>query len=170
MVGDLAAMKRLLVWCDVAEALALRFLPGPLTIVAPLAGKLPVGLTGGGATLGVRLSAHPVARLLCAAASGPLTATSANRSGGGEPYDPAAAFRSLAAGEELVEVVLDQGTLPASPVSTIVDLSGGIRIVRESAIALGTIRNCLTSAGLSRAVDLLTLANNASESAAKEER
>ncbi len=67
---------------EVAVKLMDRFWPGPLTIVFPARNELSAMLTGGTGTIGVRLSPHPVALALLEAFGGPLTATSANRSGG----------------------------------------------------------------------------------------
>ncbi|MHB8405115.1 MAG: L-threonylcarbamoyladenylate synthase [Gammaproteobacteria bacterium] len=54
--------------------------PGPVTWVVPAAPGVPEWLTGGRATLAVRVTAHPVARDLCAATGWALTSTSANLS------------------------------------------------------------------------------------------
>lgn len=67
---------------DIAWPLMDRYWPGPLTMVFSARRKLSAMLTGGTVTVGVRLSPHPVARDLLTAFGGPLTATSANRSGG----------------------------------------------------------------------------------------
>ena len=55
--------------------------PGPVTWVVPAAAHVPSWLTGGRSTLAVRVTAHPVARVLCEACSMALVSTSANRSG-----------------------------------------------------------------------------------------
>ena len=55
--------------------------PGPVTWVLPARRGVPAWLTGGRATLGVRVTAHPVARALCARAGRALVSTSANVSG-----------------------------------------------------------------------------------------
>ena len=54
--------------------------PGPITWVVPAAPGVPDWLTGGRATLAVRVTAHPVAQALCAATGFALTSTSANLS------------------------------------------------------------------------------------------
>jgi len=54
--------------------------PGPVTWVVPAAPGVPDWLTGGRDTLAVRVTAHPVARDLCAATGFALTSTSANLS------------------------------------------------------------------------------------------
>lgn len=55
--------------------------PGPHTWLMPAAEWVPKYLTGGRATLAVRVTAHPVASALCRAYGGPIVSTSANISG-----------------------------------------------------------------------------------------
>lgn len=52
--------------------------PGPNTWLLPVAPGVPAWLTGGRATLAVRVTAHPVASALCHAYGGPIVSTSAN--------------------------------------------------------------------------------------------
>jgi len=53
----------------------------PLTWVVSASPSCPDWITGGRSTVAVRVTKHPVAALLCAAAGMPLVSTSANRSG-----------------------------------------------------------------------------------------
>lgn len=55
--------------------------PGPVTWIVPARADCPGRLTGGRATLAVRITAHPPARALCVAAGTALVSTSANPSG-----------------------------------------------------------------------------------------
>lgn len=57
------------------------FWPGPLTLVFPAKSNLSPQLTGGTETIGIRWSPNPLANDLIQAFGGPITATSANRSG-----------------------------------------------------------------------------------------
>ncbi|MDD1678887.1 MAG: threonylcarbamoyl-AMP synthase [Methanomicrobiales archaeon] len=68
-----------------AEALITRFLPGPMTIVLPAKSVLPPLLMAGTEHIGVRIPDHEVALSLIQAFDSPITATSANRSGGKDP-------------------------------------------------------------------------------------
>src|SRR5881628_3615404 len=61
---------------DTARRLAASFWPGALTLVLPASPALPPRLLGGGHTLGIRVSPHPVASALARAAGGPIVATS----------------------------------------------------------------------------------------------
>jgi L-threonylcarbamoyladenylate synthase len=113
--------------------LARAFWPGPLTIVLPATGIVAPTLLAGGATVAVRVPAHPVARALAAALGCCITATSANMSG----HEPAAsADQVLAALGSSVDLVLDGGLAPGGLPSTIVEMtSDGPRLVRAGAVA-----------------------------------
>lgn len=92
--------------------------PAALTLVLPLAGELAAA--AGGPTLAVRVPDHPrLCRLL--EEIGPVTATSANPSGGEPLLDPDA-VAALLAGRRAA--VVDDGTLAGGPPSTLVDASG----------------------------------------------
>jgi len=76
--------KQYVQWNETAEQLALKHLPGALTIILPLRTDAPCQLystPGGGDTIGVRISSHPTAKALAAHFSQPLVTTSANIAG-----------------------------------------------------------------------------------------
>lgn len=100
--------------------------PAPLTVVLPAA----TTLAAGGRTLAVRVPAHPLLRALLASV-GPLTATSANRSGGSPLARAGEVARVLGDG---LALLLDGGDAPGGLSSTVVDLTRGVpRIVRQGA-------------------------------------
>lgn len=89
--------------------------PAPLTVVLPLRAPIPASL--GRPNLGVRMPAHaPLRRLL--ERIGPVTATSANRSGAEPCVDPDEVARLFPA--EL-DVLVDGGRTPGGLPSTVVD-------------------------------------------------
>ena len=55
--------------------------PGPVTWVMPASTLTPDWITGKGATVAVRVTAHPLAAALCRAFGSAIVSTSANRSG-----------------------------------------------------------------------------------------
>jgi len=68
----------------VPEAVCARFgewWPGPVTLLLPVAGDCPRGLTGKHRKLAVRVTAHPGAASLCDQLGMALVSTSANRAG-----------------------------------------------------------------------------------------
>ena len=82
LVAHLAQLDMLVRSVPPAYSLLMeKFWPGPLTLVFPARSTLSSQLTGGTGTVGVRLSPNPVANELIRAFGGPITATSANRSG-----------------------------------------------------------------------------------------
>lgn len=127
-----------------ATVLMQQFWPGPLTIVFPAAEDLPDELTAGTGTVGVRLSAYPILQEVLRR-TGPLTGTSANRSGA--PPARTAEEVGKAVGAE-VDMILDGGPTPAARPSTVVDVSGAVRVLREGPIASAQILAVLAEAGL----------------------
>lgn len=116
-----------------ARTLAHRFWPGPLTLVVRAPATLTPDVSGGSGTVGVRVPAHDVARALCDAAGGLLTATSANISGQPATADPDVVASELGA---RLDLLVDAGRTPGGPPSTIVDVTGAEpRLIRAGAIA-----------------------------------
>lgn len=95
------------------------FWPGPLTLVLPVKKELPREVTAGLGFLGIRVPGNFLARELLRAFGGPLTATSANPSGDEEGRTAESAVSRLAGP---VDLVLDAGTLPGPPGSTVVKM------------------------------------------------
>lgn len=106
-----------------AEKLAAKFWPGPLTLVLPRVQNCPVSqLAGAGLpTLAVRVPNHPMALALLREFGGPVAAPSANRSG---RISPTKAAHVLAQLEGRIAAVLDSGPCEVGLESTILDLSG----------------------------------------------
>jgi L-threonylcarbamoyladenylate synthase len=137
LIADLDQVQRLvkLPLSPLAQALAERFWPGPLTLILPALSVLPPILTAGQPTVGVRMPNHEQLRLLIRQA-GPLAATSANRSGGPEAHSADEVLAQLAGHIPLIlsdEESAGQASR-TSPASTIVDVTtlgeGGVRILR----------------------------------------
>lgn len=104
-------------WPEAAEALS-RLWPGPLTLVLPARPGLAPAVQAGGATVGLRVPAHPIARALIAATGRPLAAPSANPSNG---LSPTRAEHVLAGLAGRLPMLLDGGPCPVGLESTVVD-------------------------------------------------
>jgi L-threonylcarbamoyladenylate synthase len=107
-------------WPDIAERLARRFWPGPLTLVLPKRDVVPDIVTAGGPTVAVRVPAHPVALALVRAAGVPIAAPSANRS---TQLSPTRADHVLDAFVDQIDFLLDGGPTPGGLESTVLDLT-----------------------------------------------
>jgi L-threonylcarbamoyladenylate synthase len=125
-------------WPDVAEALARASWPGPLTLVVERApGAVADEVTAGGATVAIRVPAHPVALSLLRAARVPIAAPSANRS---TSISPTTADHVLKTLDGAIDLVLDAGPTGFGIESTIVDVSSSpMRLLRHGAIALSAL-------------------------------
>jgi L-threonylcarbamoyladenylate synthase len=147
LLADADQARELARWGRAAEALGGAFWPGALTLVAPIAAgvDLPAALTGGAATVGVRVPAHDAPRAL-ARAIGPLPTTSANRSGEPEAPDAHAVLDQLGDG---LDLVLDGGPAHGATASTVVLVDGDAsRVLRIGAIEPGRIGEVLRAADL----------------------
>lgn len=115
-----------------ARALMDRHWPGPLTLVLRARPTLPGELTAGTGTVGVRLSAHPVARGLVRALGQPVTAPSANPAGLPPPTTAAAVLEHFGGA---IELVVDGGPTAGGAPSTVLDVTvDPPRIVRQGAL------------------------------------
>jgi len=122
--------------------LARSFWPGPLTIVSKARAEdvAPI-LKSPDDRIGVRVPAHPCARILIQLCGGRLVGTSANRSGLPSPIDAQEVLARLGAG---FDILVDGGRTPLGCESTVIDvLEGEIRFLREGCISRGSIMSLL---------------------------
>jgi L-threonylcarbamoyladenylate synthase len=120
----------------VALMLARRFLPGPLTLVLRAVVPEQPGLVTDG-KIGIRVSSSPVMQALLENMTFPLSATSANISGGPELESVTDVLSLLG---DKVDLYLDGGPLTAMP-STVVDCSAGHPVIlRQGSIGAEEIR------------------------------
>lgn len=111
-VADVSGAKRWVEgWSEVAQKLAERFWPGPLTLVLPRkrsgGGNLAPEVSAGLSTVAIRVPRHPVALSLLRAFGGPIAAPSANRSGFVSPTAAAHVYAELAG---RIPLILDNET------------------------------------------------------------
>ncbi len=147
LASDLEQAGSVGVLSPAARALAGRFWPGALTLVLPQTpgAGLPMDLTAGLSTIGIRVPDHESPRAL-ARALGPLPVTSANLSGAQDARDAAAVMAQLG---DRIDLILDGGPTRGGVPSTIVDCSGELpRVLREGAIDAAAIAGVLGQAGL----------------------
>src|SRR5258707_7189901 len=116
----------------VAEQLAAKFWPGPLTLILPKAENVNDIVTGGQDSIGIRVPSHPIAQQLLNAFGGGIAAPSANRYGRLSPTKPEHVRDELG---DAVGVILDGGECPIGLESTIVScLNNEARLLRPGFI------------------------------------
>jgi len=115
------AMARTLTteWPPLAQALAAKFWPGPLTLVIAKAAVVPHLVTAGLDSVGIRMPVHPVALALIRAAGVPIAAPSANLF---TQVSPTTAQHVLASLGEKADMILDGGPTQVGIESTVVSL------------------------------------------------
>lgn len=120
--GAAAALDGEVIWSRLAETLAARFWPGPLTLVLPRRSDSRISLlcSAGLDSLAVRVPSHGLARQLLRAVGRPLAAPSANRSGKVSPTTAAHVRQELA---DKVAFVLDGGPCSLGLESSVLDLT-----------------------------------------------
>ena len=124
-----------------ALRLALKFWPGPLTLIMKKSDLVPDAVTCGMDTVAVRMPAHPVAKRLIAKAGCPIAAPSANISGGVSPVSAEHCVKDL---NGRIDAIIDGGQCKVGLESTIVlTTSETPRLLRPGLITKAQIENCL---------------------------
>jgi len=103
------------------DRLARKFWPGPLTLIGKAQVVLPLEITAGTETVGVRLPNDDKVRGLVSACGGALTATSANPSQSAPAVNATEVLNYF--GERL-ELIVDAGECGTDLPSTVVDVTG----------------------------------------------
>jgi L-threonylcarbamoyladenylate synthase len=115
-----------------------KFWPGPLTVVVPARSELPMKVTAGTNTIGLRWPVAAFANTLVHRYGRPITATSANRSG--EPATITADEVRSQLGDNL-DALVDGGPLPARGGSTVLDLTSDPPVLlREGPVRFETLQ------------------------------
>jgi L-threonylcarbamoyladenylate synthase len=129
---NLEEAKKYFVFNEIAEKIAKKFLPGPLTIILK-SYVLPKELSST-QKFSFRIPENEIALKILNSIDFPLTATSANISGGENPTAAEIAIKEIG---KYVDLVLDSGECKYGKPSTVIDLSEGkIVLVREGVIPI----------------------------------
>jgi L-threonylcarbamoyladenylate synthase len=133
VLGDAMQAERLIVRSALFDKFSARHWPGALTLVAQARDDVPLELTAGTGTVGVRLPDDEAVRELVLACGGALTATSANLAG--QPPARHAQEVALAFPNGLA-LIVDGGEAKSDQPSTVLDVSSNhARLIREGAIS-----------------------------------
>lgn len=139
IAADVSQVKRLAHWSELAERLAGRFWPGPLTLVLPARPGLPPPLLSAEGQVGIRIPAHNFCLELIQQCGVPITSTSANLSG--QP-NPVTASDVIGYFGDQLDLVIDGGPSVSPIPSTVLGISGDqLILLREGAISKSTIEH-----------------------------
>ena len=132
---------------DSAKNLYSNFLPGPMTVISKSKDKVAPNVASELGTLGIRISSHPIPMALVSQFGKPITATSANASWQKKPYTIDDILKPLSAKQkEKLDFIIDGGTLPKQPASTVVDTTLlDSMVLRAGAIKLQKVSQIFTS-------------------------
>jgi L-threonylcarbamoyladenylate synthase len=119
-----------------ARALAAAFWPGPLTLVLPRAAHVPLAVTGGGDTVGIRIPHGALTLALLQSAGIPVAAPSANRY---QQISPTTAAHVHAGLGDAVSMIVDGGPCAYGLESTVVDGVTGA-VLRPGPITLAQLQ------------------------------
>jgi L-threonylcarbamoyladenylate synthase len=126
-VGSIELARQLTTgWSSLADRLARRFWPGPLTLVLAKHPGIPERVTAGLDTVGLRLPAHPVAQALIRTAGVPIAAPSANRF---TELSPTTAEHVREGLGDQVDMILDGGPTDVGIESTVLSIAAALHPV-----------------------------------------
>jgi len=144
-------------WPPVADALARRFWPGPMTLIVTRASHVLDEVTGGRETVAIRVPSHPLMRRVLRRFGGGVAAPSANKFGAVSPTSAEHVVRDLGTS---VDYVLDGGECSVGLESTIIDCTvEPPQILRPGAVTDEMVREVVDrlapASGPSRASGML---------------
>lgn len=129
---------------DEVRAIAFGHWPAPLTLISVARPDLPIELTAGTNSIGVRLPDDENVRALLRACGGALTATSANTSGRPAARTAEEVENYFRNGPGGVNLIIDGGEVEATLPSTVLDLSGSEpHVVRQGAFPASELADVL---------------------------
>jgi L-threonylcarbamoyladenylate synthase len=126
---------------DKALELAVKFWPGPLTLVLKKHPQIAANISANRDTVAVRMPNHPIALGLLNAAGIPIGAPSANRFARPSPTSAKHVLDDL---EGHVDVIFDGGSTTIGLESTVLDLTGTTpTVLRPGGVSLEALRRVL---------------------------
>lgn len=138
------------VTCPLYYRIAEKFMPGPITVILPKRDNIPLEVTGGLDSVGIRCPSHPVAHQLIAVAGVPIAAPSANISGAPSPTKCSYVMRDM---DGKIDAVIDGGDCDFGLESTVVSVNGdSVVILRPGAVTREDLLLVCDSVSVSPAV------------------
>lgn len=150
-LADAAEADRYAVTCAAYQKLANAFMPGPLTVILPKRDCIPDSVTGGLATVAVRVPSHPIAHRLIQLCGFPVAAPSANLSGRPSTTTVEHVVEDM---DGRVDMILNGGASDIGLESTIVlpKADGSLVLLRPGAITVEMLEEEGFSVTLDKAV------------------
>lgn len=133
-----------------------KFLPGPLTVISKSLNKVAKHIESDTKTIGIRIPDYPLIIKIIKKLGHPITATSANASYKPKPYSISQLLKNTSKKQQgLIDLVIDAGTLPSKPSSTVVDttLSDAL-VLRTGSISIPGWNNALITKSPQETVNL----------------
>jgi L-threonylcarbamoyladenylate synthase len=130
---------------DLESVLARLFWPGGMTLLVIAKREVPDNITGGRDSVAIRVPNHKIPRGIARALDSPIVGTSANLSGGAEPFDMETAKQQLG---DSVDLYINGGPSIAKGTSTIISVvmeetRGHIKVYREGQLSLEELDSSL---------------------------
>jgi L-threonylcarbamoyladenylate synthase len=122
---------------DIAENLYDNYLPGPITVVSKSTGQTSRGLESEFGTLGIRIPDYKLVAQIVEKLQKPITSTSANVSYKPNPYSIEQLLDELPQKQQkMIGLIIDAGTLPKNPTSTVVDTTlNNLNVMRQGSVS-----------------------------------
>jgi L-threonylcarbamoyladenylate synthase len=140
IAADMTQARSAAAITGLAERLASRWWPGPLTLVLHAHAVLARDVLAGGTTVGIRVPDHAVAIALARQTGFAITATSANRSG----MPAATTAAAIADALPDVDAIVDAGPVRGGAPSTLVDVTvEPPALLREGVVAWSKVLESL---------------------------
>jgi L-threonylcarbamoyladenylate synthase len=137
-ISDMEMAEKIAEMNEVADKLAEKFFPGPLTLVIPKKEVVPAEVTAGLKTVAIRMPSHPIALKLIELAKVPIAAPSANLAGKPSPTKADHVIEDL---YDRVDLIIDGGETDIGVESTVVDATVyPVEVLRPGGLPLEEIR------------------------------
>ncbi len=136
LADSMEMVDKYLILSDLEKKIAQKYWPGPVTMVALSKNRVSKKAQGETDTLGMRISDNLLATSLVGAFGKPISSTSANISGGDNPFSVDQLLEQVPQDRlELIDLVIDVGLLEKKPSSTVIKVEGmKIVVLREGVV------------------------------------
>lgn len=135
---------------ECAHMLMQKFWPGPITLIMEKSDLVPLSVTAGLNTVGIRMPSNAVAHELIKESGVPIAAPSANTSGRPSPTNAAHVIEDLFG---KVDVIIDAGSCSVGVESTVLDITSSPPVIlRPGGITLEQLEEVLGQVNLDPAI------------------